>query len=169
MDHRAMTLGEVNRMSASEFIQTFGGIAEHSPWVAEEAAARRPYSSRDAMIDAFCAEVRGASHVRKLDLIRAHPDLATRAKLTSDSSREQEGAGLDSLSEAEFERFTDLNARYKETFGFPFIFAVKGATKYQILQSFEERINHSPGQEFETALANICRILRFRIEDRVSP
>jgi 2-oxo-4-hydroxy-4-carboxy-5-ureidoimidazoline decarboxylase len=169
MDHRAMTLGEVNRMSTSEFVHTFGNIAEHSPWVAEEAAARRPYSSRDAMIDTFCAEVKGASHGRKLDLIRAHPDLATRARLTFDSSHEQKGAGLDSLTEAEFAHFTDLNARYKEAFGFPFIFAVKGATKHQILESFEERINHSPDQEFDAALANICRILRFRIEDRVSP
>jgi 2-oxo-4-hydroxy-4-carboxy-5-ureidoimidazoline decarboxylase len=169
MDRRAMTLSDVNTMTAGEFVSAFGGIAEHSPWVAERAAHRRPFASREAMIGAFCEAVRMAIHDDKLALIRAHPDLATRARLPLDSSREQKGAGLDTLNEVEFARFTDLNARYKKTFGFPFIFAVKGATKHQILASFEDRIKHSPAAEFETAIANICRILRFRIEDRVAP
>jgi 2-oxo-4-hydroxy-4-carboxy-5-ureidoimidazoline decarboxylase len=169
MDRRPMTLDEINRMSALEFVAAFGAIAEHSPWVAERAAHRRPFSSRDAMIAAFSEAVRLAIHDDKLALIRAHPDLASRARLTLDSSKEQKGAGLDSLNEAEFARFIDLNRRYKKAFGFPFIFAVKGATKQQILASFEERIRHSPQAEFETAIANVCRILKFRIEDRVAP
>jgi len=164
-----MTLGEINRMPADEFIATFGGIAEHSPWVADHAARERPFRSREAMIEAFCTAVTSASHDEKLALIRAHPDLATRARLTQDSSREQSGAGLDTLTEREFARFTDLNARYKHAFGLPFIFAVKGAGKQQILASFEERLHHAPDVEFDTAIAHICRILRFRIEDRVAP
>ena len=164
-----MTLGEINRMPADEFIATFGGIAEHSPWVADHAARERPFRSREAMIEAFCTAVTSASHDEKLALIRAHPDLATKAKLTQDSSREQKGAGLDALTEAELVRFNDLNARYKQAFGFPFIFAVKGAGKHEILAGFEERIRHSPKAEFGTAIAHICRILRFRIEDRVAP
>jgi 2-oxo-4-hydroxy-4-carboxy-5-ureidoimidazoline decarboxylase len=101
-------------------------------------------------------------------LIGAHPDLATKAGLTADSSREQAGAGLDALSEEEFARFTKLNSAYKDRFGFPFIFAVKGATKQMVLAAFEERVSHSPEAEFATAIAQICRIFRFRIEDRVA-
>jgi len=107
--------------------------------------------------------------VEKLALIRAHPDLAAKARLTADSTREQKRAGLDTLSSNEFDRFMQLNELYKKKFGFPFIFAVKGATKHQILASFELRLNNSPEKEFETALAQISRIFRFRIEDRLSP
>ena len=102
-------------------------------------------------------------------LVRAHPDLATKAKLTSDSCREQVGAGLDALTEAEFARFNHLNELYKAKFDFPFIFAVKGATKAQILESFSERISNTQEDEFALAIEQICRIFRFRIEDRVSP
>src|SRR4029079_10514354 len=164
-----MTLGEVNAMSAEDFLAAFGGIAEHSPWVAERAARSRPFRSRETMIADFCRAVTDASREEKLALIRAHPDLATRARLTRDSSREQKSAGLDALSVEEFERFTTLNSRYKDAFGFPFIFAVRGATKHDILESFERRISNTSDAEFETALANICRIVRFRLEDKVSP
>jgi 2-oxo-4-hydroxy-4-carboxy-5-ureidoimidazoline decarboxylase len=151
------------------FIDAFGDVAEHSPWVAEEAWFKQPFPDRDHLISAFEAALRGASRDRKLALIRAHPDLATRAKLTDESSSEQAGAGLDHLSADEFKRFTSLNEAYRHRFGFPFIFAVKGATKEQILRAFEDRITHSPETEFETALGEIARIFRFRLEDRVSP
>jgi 2-oxo-4-hydroxy-4-carboxy-5-ureidoimidazoline decarboxylase len=169
MDRLAMTLDEANGLDLVHFVQVFGDIAEHSPWVAEQVAERRPYKSREAMIQAFCSAIEKADRVEKLSLLRAHPDLATRARLGADSSREQRGAGLDSLNEKEFARFTELNTRYWERFGFPFIFAVKGAAKYQILASFEERIGNSPEAEFATALANVCRIIRFRIEERIAP
>jgi 2-oxo-4-hydroxy-4-carboxy-5-ureidoimidazoline decarboxylase len=164
-----MTLSEVNALSVREFVTAFAGIAEHSPWVAGRAVGKRPFGTRQAMIESFCRTVTNASGSEKLALIRAHPDLATRAQLTADSAREQKSAGLDALTVEEFARFTDLNSRYRNAFGFPFIFAVKGATKDEILASFEERIGHSPDIEIETAIANICRILRFRIEDKVSP
>ena len=164
-----MTLSEVNAMGAEDFLATFGGIAENSPWVAERATRRRPFRSRQTMIAEFCRAVTDASREEKLALICAHPDLATRARLTRDSAREQKGAGLDALSPEEFERFTALYARYKAVFGFPFIFAIKGAGKHDILESFERRISNTSDAEFETALANICRIVRFRIEDKVSP
>ena len=169
MDQGAVNLEEVNRMDKGAFVAVFGGIAEHSPWVAECAACERPFKSREMMIEAFCSAVTRASRDKKAELIRAHPDLATRASLSPDSSREQKSAGLDSLTEAEFARLTDLNARYSKTFGVPFIFAVRGATKQQILASFEERIHNPLETEFEIAIANIRRILRFRIEDRVEP
>jgi 2-oxo-4-hydroxy-4-carboxy-5-ureidoimidazoline decarboxylase len=161
-------LAQVNVMTEEHFVTTFGDVAEHSPWVARAAASVRPFASREAMIEAFETAVHGAAREAQLALIRAHPDLATKAKLTGDSSREQQGAGLASLTQGEFDRFTTLNARYKSQFGFPFIFAVKGATKHQILASFEARVDNAPEVEFGTAVAQVCRIFRFRIEDRIA-
>ena len=163
-----MNISEVNAMSPKTFIATFGDVAEHSPWVAREADASRPFASREALVRHFEAAIRAASHDAQLTLVRAHPDLATKAKLTEDSSNEQAGAGLNTLNADEFARFTDLNTAYKKRFGFPFIFAVKGATKHMILDSFAERVSNDPAVEFETALRQISRIFRFRIEDRVS-
>jgi 2-oxo-4-hydroxy-4-carboxy-5-ureidoimidazoline decarboxylase len=163
-----MTIADVNALAPVDFIARFGDVAEHSPWVAREAFAQRPFAHRDAMVEAFATALKSANPDAQRALIRAHPDLATKARLTADSSREQAGVGLDALSEEEFARFTKLNSAYKDRFGFPFIFAVKGATKQMILAAFEERVSHSPEAEFVTAIAQICRIFRFRIEDRVA-
>jgi 2-oxo-4-hydroxy-4-carboxy-5-ureidoimidazoline decarboxylase len=163
-----LSLAEVNAMARQDFIARFGGIAEHSPWVAEAAAGMRPFHDMAAVFSAFETAVRAAPRARRLELLRAHPDLAGRAKeITQASRREQQGAGLDTLTAEEFARFTSLNRRYRSAFGFPFIFAVRGATKHQILESFERRIENSPDAEFKTALDNVCAILRFRLEDRV--
>ncbi len=164
-----MSLDAVNAMPIDAFMAAFGDVAEHSPWVAHHAASARPFDSRDAMIDAFAAATRAASRQAQLALIRAHPDLATKARLTDDSTREQAGAGLNALTADEFEKFTSLNDLYKAKFEFPFIFAVKGATKHQIMASFMDRVNNSATDEFAMAISQICRIFRFRIEDRVSP
>ena len=164
-----MSIADVNAMSPKAFIEAFGDVAEHSPWVAREADASRPFTSRQALVKHFETTIRAANHDAQLALLRAHPDLATRARLTDDSTREQAGAGLNTLSAEEFARFTALNTRYKERFGFPFIFAVKGATKHMILDSFAARVGNDHEAEFETALAQVCRIFGFRIEDRVSP
>ena len=163
------TIVEVNALEGAEFEKAFGDVAEHSPWVARNAAGDRPFVSRESMIRAFREAVLSASETAQLALIRAHPDLATKAKLTDDSTREQAQAGLGTLSQEEFSRFTHLNDLYKSKFDFPFIFAVKGATKQQILASFAERVNHSKEDEFAMALDQVCRIFRFRIEDRVVP
>jgi 2-oxo-4-hydroxy-4-carboxy-5-ureidoimidazoline decarboxylase len=168
-----MSVAAVNGLAPAAFVAAFGDVAEHSPWVAEGAEARRPYADREAMIAAFADAVARAPHAQQLALIRAHPDLAGRAaragEMAEDSKREQAGAGLDTLTEAEFRRFTDLNGRYRDKFGFPFIFAVRGATKFQILDAFAERIDNARPVEFATALAQINRIFRFRIEERVAP
>lgn len=163
------SLAEINAMMPAQFIEAFGDVAEHSPWVAREAAAFRPFTSRELLIEAFAWALRSANTDAQLALIRAHPDLATKASLTDDSSREQAGAGLNALTADEFARFTKLNDAYKAKFAFPFIFAVKGATKQMILAAFEARVNNIPENEFQTALEQISRIFRFRIEDRVAP
>lgn len=163
-----MTLQQVNAMDKAAFVAAFGDVAEHSPWVAEQAHGDGPFASREAVIAAFEKALRNAAQHAQLALIRAHPDLATRARLTADSSREQAGAGLDTLSAHEFQRFTQLNDAYKARFGFPFIFAVKGATKHQILASFEARVGAGAEQEFAMALTQVMRIFRFRLEDRIA-
>lgn len=163
-----MSLDQVNAMSHADFMAAFGDVAEHSPWVAEAAAAERPFADRREMVAAFAAALQSAADGAKLAVLRAHPDLAGKVELTEDSTREQASAGLNSLSLEEFERFKALNDAYKAKFEFPFIFAVKGADKHQILEAFEERLDNSADHEFRTACAQVCRIFRFRIEDRVS-
>lgn len=164
-----MTLAEINAMDAVGFVATFGDVAEHSAWVAEKAAALRPFATREALIDGFARAMLTAETNAQLALLLAHPDLAGKAKLTDDSKHEQAGAGLDRLTPEEFGHFTELNTAYKSRFGFPFIFAVRGASKQQIIASFKERVDNSSAQEFATALQHVAQILRFRLEDRVSP
>ena len=164
------TVQAVNGLGAKAFMATFGDVAEHSPWVAEAAEEMRPFRDRAEIVAAFEQALRAAGRAAKLALIRAHPDLATRARsIPDDSRREQAGAGLDALSPEEFARFEALNKAYRDRFGFPFIYAVHGATKADILASFEERLGNSPETEFERALDEVVRIFRFRIEDRIAP
>ena len=172
-DDFPLHLDAVNAMSEDEFVAAFGDIAEHSPWVAANAAEARPFRTRTAMIAAFREAVAGADHKRQKALLLAHPDLAGRAaiagELTDDSKREQGGAGLDRLTREEFERFTHLNHLYRTRHGIPFIFAVRGASKHDILAGFAARIDNPPEIEFDTALGQVARIIRFRLEDRVAP
>jgi 2-oxo-4-hydroxy-4-carboxy-5-ureidoimidazoline decarboxylase len=166
-------LAEINRLSRADFLARFGDIAEHSPWVAEIAEKARPYGDRASMIAAFQAAVEAAGPQAQRELLLAHPDLAGRAAitgdLTADSRREQAGAGLDRLTREEFARFTAMNAEYRQRHGIPFIFAVRGATKHDILAGFAERLGNDPETEFRTALEQVQRIIRFRLEDRVAP
>jgi 2-oxo-4-hydroxy-4-carboxy-5-ureidoimidazoline decarboxylase len=168
MSVRLRELGEMNRR---EFTERLGGVFEHSPWVAEEAWASRPFASLDELHDAMMAAVRNASDDKVLALIRAHPDLATRlgiASLTAFSAKEQQGAGLDRLTPEEFETFSALNKAYTEKFGFPFIFAVRGKGKDYILAAMKERVYRKPEEERREALAQIGRIARFRLQDLIA-
>ncbi len=158
-------------LSASEFLDRFGGIYEHSPWVAEGVAARvaaGQLDSLDALAAALAAVVDGASRERRLALIRAHPDLAGRAavrgELTVESTGEQASAGIDQCSGEEFERFQRYNSAYKAKFGFPFIMAVRGSNRHEILAAFETRLENDAEREFATAIEQIHRIARLRLE-----
>lgn len=171
MSEDRLSLAAVNAMGPADFVAVFGEIAEHSPWVAEAAARSRPYASRETMVEAFQRAVLDAGEAARLALLEAHPDLAGKAaiagNLTADSRREQAGAGLDKLTAEEFTRFHALNFAYRVRFEIPFIFAVRGATKQQILQAFEARASGTVLEERLTALAQVLRIIRFRLEDRV--
>lgn len=164
-------------MSArADFIEKFGGIFEHSPFIAE-----RAYDSGNILVPltvrgvhaAFVAMFRVASEAERLGVLRAHPDLAGRlaiaGELTEDSRKEQAGAGLDRLSPQEHARFTALNTAYVEKFGFPFIIAVKGLGKDDILAAFERRIHNPREGEFATACAEVEKIAALRLSGLLPP
>ena len=163
-----MDLGDLNGAPADAFVEALGGIFEHSPWVARAVADRRPFASIDALHAAMVEAVRDAGEVAHLDLIRAHPDLGTRLELSESSTAEQASAGLDQLSPDEFARFTELNDRYRERFGFPFIIAVRDNTRAQILEAFVRRIGNDREAEVSTALAQIARIARIRLDQAIA-
>jgi len=153
----------------TEFVEKFGGIYEHSPWVAEEAASVVADASDIEAIATVMADcVDNASREKRLELIRAHPDLAGKAQiageLTEDSTTEQASAGLDQCSAEEYERFQSLNRAYHDKFGFPFVMAVRNSSRADILEAFGSRLENEPGEEFETAMAEIHKIARLRLE-----
>lgn len=156
-------------MEVHDFIARYAGIYEHSPWVAERVA---PIATDDDDVDRLAALmadcVDNASTEQQLLLIRAHPDLAGRAqvtgKLTADSALEQASAGLDQCSPEEFERFQSLNTAYWDKFGFPFVMAVRGSDRAEILDTFAARLQNTYDLEFETALVEIHKIARLRLD-----
>jgi 2-oxo-4-hydroxy-4-carboxy-5-ureidoimidazoline decarboxylase len=162
-----MTLEEIGNLDQTAFVDALGWIFEHSPWVAEEAWWMRPFNNLEALLAAMASAVRLAGRERQLALIRAHPDLGARAKMSNASVGEQAGAGLDQLSADEMNRLREWNAAYVARFGFPFILAVKGATKHDILQTLEQRLGEEPESEFQTALMEIERIAWFRLSGAV--
>ena len=167
-----ITIAEVNRLDEDEFLARFGSLYEHSPWVAKEAWSARPFGSLDELRGAMAGAVRAAPAGRKMDLICAHPDLAGKAaiagELTPQSEGEQASAGLDRLSPEEYEAFTRINREYREKFGFPMIVAVREhANKESILRNAEERLGNSQEREIETALGEIHKIARLRLEDLI--
>ncbi|MGI9413570.1 MAG: 2-oxo-4-hydroxy-4-carboxy-5-ureidoimidazoline decarboxylase [Hyphomicrobiales bacterium] len=157
-------------MARAAFVDRFGGVYEHSPWIAEHLWAQGIEETHDTAAGlhaALAAIMETAGPDEKLALIRAHPDLAgkaaVRGELTEASTSEQAGAGLDQCTAREFERFQALNAAYKDKFGFPFILAVKGKTRHDILEAFEARTDNDPETEFATALGEINKIAFLRL------
>jgi OHCU decarboxylase len=159
-----MTMAELNALDQAGFIAALGWIFEESPWVAERAFEARPFADLDALHAAMTVQVERASLAEALALLKAHPDLGTRARLSQASTAEQAGAGLDSLTPGEFEQLHRLNAAYRGRFGFPFLLAVKGSTKYDILAALQARMGAQPEEEFREALRQVYRIARFRLE-----
>ena len=160
---------EVNELGREAFIERFGPLFEHSPWVAADAWSDRPFADEDELFDALRSAMYSAPMERKLALIRAHPDLAGRAAiegtLTRSSKTEQASAGLDRLTPDEYEAFTRLNGAYRERFGFPFVVCVREHTKESILRVAAERLEHTRDEEVRVALEEIAKIARLRLED----
>ncbi len=158
-------------LSRDEFIVTFADIYEHSPWVAAAAYDQGQLSELDDIqtLHARMSKILlNTDHARQLALINAHPDLAGKAavqgQLTESSTNEQASAGIQECTPEEFQRFTELNEAYKTRFAFPFIMAVKGSNRHQILAAFETRIHNPADAEFACALAEINKIALFRLQ-----
>lgn len=167
-----LTLDEINRLDAEAFVDRLGFLFEDSPWVAAETWSQRPFSSIEALHAALSETMHAASVERQFDLIRAHPDLAGKAAirgtLTASSTREQSSAGLDQLTPDEFASFNRLNDTYRMRFGFPFVICVREHTKQSILEQFAIRSRHSINQEIETALDEVAKIAKLRLDDLVN-
>ncbi len=166
-----ITLQELNALPVEKFVMHLGAVFEHSPWVAERAAAARPFNSREQLLDAMCKVLEQASAEEQLALIRAHPQLGARgrkrAQLTEHSSNEQRRAGLDACTDEEFARLLQLNDAYMRKFSFPFILAVRGHNPDSILASLASRLSNDVEAERRAALAQIGLIGGYRLEDLV--
>ncbi|WP_062015567.1 allantoinase PuuE [Aureimonas sp. AU4] len=159
-----------SRLERPVFLAMFGGVFEHSPWVAERAYERGlgpAHDTADGLAAALATAFRLASPDERRAVVEAHPDLAGRLALggglTAESAGEQRSAGLDQLTEDELSRFTALNTRYRARFGFPFVVAVRGLSKHDILRQFESRVENDPAAELETAAREVETIARLRI------
>ena len=166
------TVDYLNSCSADAFVAAIGFAFEDSPWIAEAAAANRPFTDRNALHAAMVAVVHNAPVAAHVALIRAHPDLAGRVaregRLTAASASEQAGAGLGALSAGEIARFDADNGAYRTKFGFPFVICARENTKASILAALAARCENDRATEIATALAEIAKIARLRIEDAVS-
>jgi OHCU decarboxylase len=161
-----------SEMDRDAFVARFGGVFEHSPWIAERAWALELGPAHDTaagLHNALARVFRAASDAERLGVLNAHPDLAGKLaaarRLTPESTAEQAGAGLDALTDAERARFTELNAAYAARFGFPFIIAVRGLTRDDILAAFETRLANDRDTEFAAACAQVERIALLRLRD----
>jgi len=161
-----MTADEIMALSDEAFVDRLGFLFEHSPWVVERAAGRRPFADLHAGLMQVVAQ---ATQDERLALVRAHPELAGKAAvdrtLTEASTAEQASAGLDRLSQAEFDRFHALNGAYRERFGFPFVICVRKTDKAGILAAMQRRLANDRDAELAAALAEVGEIVRLRLED----
>ena len=163
-----MTIDTINSLNREDFVDSVGWVFEDSPWVAERAWNHRPFATTDALHESMSDQVEAASTEEQLKLLRAHPDLGTRLQISDASVAEQTGAGLNQLTVHEFDQLRELNSLYKDKFGFPFLLAVKGSTKQNILEALKQRLQSEPETEFREALRQVHRIARFRIQDIVT-
>ena len=161
-------LTELNAMDADAFTLALDGVFEHSPWIARAAHAARPFAAVAQLHAAMLATMREAGAERQRDLLAAHPELGRPASLTAASAAEQAGHGLDRLADDEAAGFAALNAAYRARFGFPFIIAVRGQRdRATILEALRARLANPTIVEHTTALAEVAKIARFRLDDRV--
>ena len=167
-----LTLANLSTLDRDAFVDTLDAVFEHSPWVVERAWEKRPFVGRAALLTVLRDVLSEAGRQLQLSLINAHPELAgklaVQGELTADSAREQAGAGLAACSPEEFVSIQRLNAVYREKFGWPFIIAVKGLSRQEIISEMARRLARSAGDEFAEALAQILRIASLRLDDLLS-
>jgi 2-oxo-4-hydroxy-4-carboxy-5-ureidoimidazoline decarboxylase len=166
------SLADLNACSKDDFVAALANIFEYSPWIAEQAAAKRPFAGVAQLFAAMRKVVEDAAPGQRLALIRVHPDLADKTKqadeLTAESNAEQSGLGLDRLSEAEYAAFDRVNTAYREKFGFPYIVCARRQTRDSVLRDFERRLPNDATTEVAASIAEIFRIAALRTDLLVS-
>ena len=154
-----------NKLGKTEFISTFGNIFEKTEWIAERCYESKPYNNLDELISKMMEIFENIEKEKHLEILNTHPNLAVEKKLTRDSKNEQKNASLNQCTEKEFLEFKKLNEEYKKKFGFPFIIAVKGKNKEEILNSFRQRIANNINLEFIEAKKQVKKIAIFRLSE----
>jgi len=157
------SIEKFNKLSKVEFISIFGNIFEKTEWIAERCYESKPYNNLDELILKMMKIFENTEKEKHLEILNSHPDLAVEKKLTKDSKNEQKNASLNQCTDKEFVEFKKLNEEYKKKFGFPFIVAVKGKNKEEILNSFRQRITNNINLEFEEAKKQVKKIANFRL------
>ena len=157
------SIDKFNKLSKAEFISIFGNIFEKTEWIAEKCYESKPYNNLDELVSKMMKIFENIEKERHLEILNSHPDLAVEKKLTKDSKNEQKNASLNQCTDEEFVEFKKLNEEYKKKFGFPFIVAVKGKNKEEILNSFRQRITNNINLEFEEAKKQVKKIAGFRL------
>ena len=159
------SIDKFNKLSKAEFISIFGNIFEKSEWVAEKCYESKPYNNLDELVLKMMKIFENIEKETHLEILNSHPALAVAKKLTEDSKNEQKNASLNQCTDEEFVEFKKLNEEYKKKFGFPFIIAVKGKNKEEILNSFRQRITNNINLEFEEAKKQVKKIASFRLSE----
>ena len=159
------SVNRVNNLNKSDFISIFGNVFEKTEWIAEQTYALKPFNNFEELFSRMMEIFESSKKENHLEILNAHPDLAIEKKLTDDSKKEQNSANLNQCSEEEFKEFKELNKRYKKKFGFPFIIAVKGKNRQEILVNFRKRIINTIDLELEEAKQQVKKIATFRLRE----
>tara|TARA_B100001750_G_C15234770_1_gene459911 strand:+ start:55 stop:549 length:495 start_codon:yes stop_codon:yes gene_type:complete len=159
------TIDKVNNLSKFDFISIFGNVFEKTKWIAKCAYDSKPYNNFEELFAKMIEIFENSNKENHLKILRAHPDLAVKEKLTKDSEKEQSNASLNECSNKELREFKKLNKEYKKKFGFPFIIAVKGKNKNEILNKFKKRILNNIDSEFKEAKKQVKKIATFRLNE----
>ena len=161
-------INKINKLPEGEFIKVFGNIFENAAWIAKELYKQKPYENFNNLSSKMLEIFENTSKENQLKILNAHPDLADKTKigsLTVDSKKEQSNAGLDQCTEKEFNEFKNLNEKYKKKFAFPFIYAVKGKEKKDILSNFRQRSSNNIDVEFIEAKKQVKKIASLRLNE----
>ena len=159
------SIDKVNKLSKSDFISIFGNVFEKTEWIAQKSYDSKPYKNFEELFSKMMEVFENIEKEKHLEILNTHPNLAVEKKLTRDSKNEQKNASLNQCTEKEFLEFKKLNEEYKKKFGFPFIIAVKGKNKEEILNSFRQRITNNINLEFEEAKKQVKKIASFRLSE----
>ena len=159
------SIDKVNKLNKSDFISIFGNVFEKTEWIAQKSYDSKPYKNFEELFSKMVEIFENSNKESHIKILNSHPDLAIEKRLTEDSKNEQQNASLNQCTNEEFLEFKKLNEEYKKKFGFPFITAVKGKNKEEILNSFRQRITNNINLEFEEAKKQVKKIASFRLSE----